>query len=82
MAQPKKVDRPVRKNICLPQSLVARVDLELWSDVEGKVPFAAWQGYVERLIRQDLAIRARAISHRTQLVDESPNIRGSQNATE
>ena len=57
MPQPLKVDRPVRKNLCLPQSLVARVDLELWSEVEGKVPFAAWQQYIEKLIRQDLHSR-------------------------
>lgn len=60
MARPKKAIRPVEKNISLPEDLVARVDLELYSDLEGKVPFGAWQRYVERLIRDDLTKRASA----------------------
>lgn len=58
MARPRKAVRPVEKNISLPEDLVARVDLELWSELEGKVPFGAWQRYLERLIREDLARRA------------------------
>ena len=57
MPRPRKAIRPVEKNISLPEDLVARVDLELYSDLEGKVPFGAWQRYVERLIREDLAKR-------------------------
>ena len=49
---------PVEKNISLPEDLVARVDLELFSELEGKVPFGAWQRYVEGLIRADLERRA------------------------
>lgn len=55
MARPRKAIRSVEKNISLPEDLVAKVDLELWSELEGKVPFGAWQRYVERLIREDLA---------------------------
>lgn len=55
MARPKKTDRPVEKNISLPSSLVAAVELEMWSDLEGKVPFGAWQRYISRLIQEDLA---------------------------
>jgi hypothetical protein len=58
MPRPRKAIRPVEKNISLPQDLVTRVDLELWSEVEGKVPFGAWQKYVEGLIRADLARRS------------------------
>lgn len=57
MARPRKAIRPVEKNISLPEDLVARVDLELFSELEGKVPFGAWQRYLERLIREDLAKR-------------------------
>ena len=57
MARPRKAIPSVEKNISLPQDLVAQVDLELYSDLEGKVPFGAWQKYLERLIRQDLAAR-------------------------
>jgi len=58
MARPRKAVRPVEKNISLPEDLVARVDLELFSELEGKVPFGAWQRYLERLIREDLAKRS------------------------
>ena len=54
MPRPRKAIRPVEKNISLPQDLVLRVDLKLWSELEGKVPFGAWQRYVEGLIRADL----------------------------
>lgn len=57
MARPPRTDRPVEKNISLPTSLVVQVELELYSEVEGKVPFGAWGKYVERLIREDLARR-------------------------
>lgn len=58
MPRPRKAIRPIEKNISLPEDIVARVDLELFSEVEGKVPFGAWQRYVEGLIRADLERRA------------------------
>lgn len=60
MARPRKAIRPVEKTVSLPEDLVARVELELYSEVEGKVPFGAWQKYLERLIRDDLNKRAQA----------------------
>ena len=57
MPRPRKAIRPVEKNLSLPQDLVTKVDLELWSEVEGKVPFGAWSNYIEGLIRKDLAER-------------------------
>jgi hypothetical protein len=54
MARPRKTDRPIEKNISLPQSIVVRVELELFSALEGKVPFGAWQRYIVRLVEQDL----------------------------
>ena len=59
MPRPRKTDRPVEKNISLPQSIVAQVELELWSDLEGKVPFGAWQRYITGLIAQDMHARAK-----------------------
>jgi len=53
----KKVDRPVHKKISLPESIVGRVDLLLFSELEGKVPHGAWQGYLLALINQDLKQR-------------------------
>lgn len=55
MARPRKAIRPIEKNISLPQDVVARVDLELYSEIDGKVPFGAWQKFIERLVRAELA---------------------------
>lgn len=55
MARPRKIDRPVRKKLCFPESLVARVDLELYSDLEGQVPFGAWQKFLIELVEERLA---------------------------
>jgi hypothetical protein len=60
MPRHKKVDRPVEKRISFPTSLVARVELELYSELEGRVPMGAWQRFLiglieERFRRQDAA---------------------------
>lgn len=60
MARPRKTDRPVEKTLCLPTSLVARVDLELMSELEQKVPFGAWQAFVIRLIERHFQRKAAA----------------------
>lgn len=57
MPRPRKAIRPMEKNLSLPQDLVAAVELELYSEIDGKVPFGAWSHYVEELIRKDLALR-------------------------
>lgn len=55
MPRPRKIDRPVEKRVMLPESLVARVELELFSDLEGKVPFGAWQRFLTDVIMERLA---------------------------
>ena len=57
MARPRKVTPSVEKTICLARDLVIAVDLELYSELEGRIPFGAWQRYIESLIRDDLARR-------------------------
>lgn len=57
MPRPLKVDRPVEKSISIPQSIVVAVELELWSDLEGKLPFGAWQKYITKLIEEDIQRR-------------------------
>lgn len=57
MPRPPKTIRPVQKCISLPEDIVAAIDLELYSEIDGKVPFGAWQGLVERLLREELARR-------------------------
>jgi hypothetical protein len=51
MARPKKTFRTVPKNICLPEDLVAKLELELYSEVEGKIPFGAQQEFFTKLLR-------------------------------
>lgn len=50
MARPKNVIRSIEKSISLPENLVARVDLELFSDLEGRVPFGKWSELVTELL--------------------------------
>lgn len=57
MAQPLKIDRPHKKTLKLPTSLVSRVDLLLFSETENRVPQGAWQKYISELIRQDFLRR-------------------------
>lgn len=60
MPRPRKIDRPIEKRVTLPESLVARVELELYSDLEGKVPFGAWQRLLMELITRHLDALERA----------------------
>lgn len=55
MPKPPRVDRPVEKKLSLPQSLVAQVELQLFSELEGKVPFGAWSKLIEQLLGDWLA---------------------------
>lgn len=57
MGRPRKAIRSVEKNICIPEDIVAQVELELWSELEGKVPFAAWQRLVVELLLEWLKER-------------------------
>lgn len=54
MAKPRNTIRPVRKSIHLPEDVVAQIDLQLFSALEGKVPFAAWSELLEGLLREHL----------------------------
>jgi hypothetical protein len=57
MSRKKGLIRPVVKQLSLPEDLCLKVDLELWSEVEGRVPYAAWKGLVEELLREWLKVR-------------------------
>lgn len=39
MPRIKKTDRPKRFYVYVPESILAKVEFELYSDIEGKVPF-------------------------------------------
>ena len=54
MPRPKNVIPSVEKTVSLPEDLVLAVDLELFSEVEGKVPFGAWKAFLTRLVKEHL----------------------------
>ena len=55
--KPPHVIRPIKLKTSLPEDLKATVDLLLYSELEGKVPYAAWSNYLVGLIRADLRAR-------------------------
>jgi len=52
MPRQKKVIRPVSIHLKLPEDLVARIELELFSEVEGRVPQGAKQAFFEGMARE------------------------------
>lgn len=60
MARPPRTNRPVEKTISIPEDIVTRIDLELFSELEGKVPFGKWAELVTGLLREHLDRQARA----------------------
>jgi hypothetical protein len=54
VSRPTKAVKPTEKYLSIPSDLATKVDLKLFSDLEGKVPYGAWSKYVEGLIRRDL----------------------------
>lgn len=45
------IERPVRINLCLPESTKTRIDLLLYSSVEGRIPHGAYQTFFLGLVR-------------------------------
>jgi hypothetical protein len=52
MARPTKTIRTIFKNIGIPEDLVARMELELYSEIEGRIPFGAQQEFFTKLLRE------------------------------
>lgn len=46
MPRKAEIDRPVKLHTALPESLRTRLDLFLWSEVEGKVPKGKHQEFI------------------------------------
>lgn len=57
MPRPKKSIPSISKNIMLPIDVVARVELQLYSPAEERVPFGAWQNLLVLLLLAWLAER-------------------------
>lgn len=52
MPRPRKVIRPAHMHLKLPEDLVARLELELYSETEGRVPQGAKQDFFVGLMRK------------------------------
>lgn len=50
MPRPKSAIPKVTKELSLPRDLVAKVDLALYSELEERVPHAAWQQLLVQLL--------------------------------
>lgn len=59
MPRPRKVVQPRRLNLHLPEDKLARLDLFLFSDVEGRIPQGAYQEFFGALLDGWFAERAR-----------------------
>lgn len=52
MSRPKSNISRISKNISLPEDLVARMELDLFSEVEGRIPVGAQSKLIEQLLRE------------------------------
>lgn len=51
MGRPRKTIRPVPLNISLDEDVAAKMELELWSELEQKVPHGAKRDLINKLLR-------------------------------
>jgi hypothetical protein len=54
MPRPKNIIPPVEVRVNIPQDLFLRLQIELFSEVDGKVPYAAVSKYMTALLRKSL----------------------------
>ena len=73
MARPASINKPIEKKLSLDAELVTKVELALFSDLEGRVPYGAWSGLIEQLLREHFnrAERQRALSEALQVASIS-----------
>jgi hypothetical protein len=57
MPRPPRIDRPVHKNVNIPESVATKVDLELYSAIEERVPHGAWSSLLTELLNDWLKKR-------------------------
>lgn len=57
MPRPRKVERSHHMSVYLPESVKAKMDIELYSELEGRVPFGAYNNLFVDLVRGWLAER-------------------------
>ena len=57
MGRPANTIRSIEKSISISEDLTTKVDLMLYSPLEGRVPHGAWSRYITELINKDIAER-------------------------
>lgn len=75
MPRPRKLDRPHRLEIQLPESLWTKLNAELYSEIEGRVPHGALSGLVAGLISDWLKSRGGGCMTRSTIpipISEAP----------
>ena len=82
MARPASINKPIEKKLSLDAELVAKVELALFSDLEGRVPYGAWSGLIEQLLREyfSRAERQRALAEELEKTLEVLAIGGDTEA--
>lgn len=59
MPRQKMIDRPIEMKVYLPQSIRQKIDAELYSDIEGRVPFGKMNELAVELFTDWLRSRGR-----------------------
>lgn len=55
MPRPRQGRKTIRKEVFLPEDLVARVEIRLFSVLEGRVPYGAWTKLLVPLLEAELS---------------------------
>ena len=58
----RKIIRPTRLETSLPEDIRAKLDLHLYSEVEGRVPFGAYQRFLIERIQEFFAQKRKYLS--------------------
>lgn len=59
MARPKQTTPSTFRNISLPQPLAEKLDLELYSELEGRIPLGAYKHFFTALLEKYFAEKAK-----------------------
>lgn len=52
MPRPASTVRRISKNISLPEDIIARMEIDLFSEAEGRIPVGAQSRLIEQLLRE------------------------------
>jgi len=54
MPRPRQTDRPKRKEVSIPSSIIARFEKRYWDPLYNRVQPGAWSNLITRLLRDHL----------------------------